>query len=97
MSDFFGSFDTKRKKHDVISKISSIPSNYVGSKRRLLPHIWDFLDKKNVEFESAFDAFAQVNTNEAALAAGIGQAVFNEGVKAGARSALKILVSCGIE
>jgi adenine-specific DNA methylase len=58
MSDFFESLDAKREKQDVIKQISGIPSNYVGSKRRMLSHIWDILDKHEVDFESSFDAFS---------------------------------------
>lgn len=58
MSDFFESLDAKREKQDVIKQITAIPSNYVGSKRRMLSHIWDILDKNEVDFESTFDAFS---------------------------------------
>jgi adenine-specific DNA methylase len=30
----------------------------VGSKRRLLTHIWDTIESENIEFDSAFDAFS---------------------------------------
>ena len=56
--DFFDAFASKREKQDIVKKISSIPSNYVGSKRRLLPHIWDVLEKYDVEYDSVFDAFS---------------------------------------
>lgn len=56
--DFFESFDESRNKSEVIKGISAIPSNYVGSKRRMLHHIWDTLDECGVEFDSAFDAFS---------------------------------------
>ena len=58
MSDFFQILQTNRNKKDVIKNISSLPSNYVGSKRRLLTHIWDALEKEDVQFDSAFDAFS---------------------------------------
>lgn len=58
MEDFFDSFDRKREKHSLIDRISSIPSNYIGSKRRLLGHIWDVLENEKVNFESVFDAFS---------------------------------------
>ena len=47
-----------REKNEIIPRISSIPSNYVGSKRRMLRSIWNFLEEENVEFEDAFDAFS---------------------------------------
>ncbi len=58
MDDFFEAMESKRDKEDIVKQISSIPSNYVGSKRRLLAHIWDVLEDNEVEFESAFDAFS---------------------------------------
>jgi len=58
MNDFCSFLKKDRDKRDIISIISSIPSNYVGSKRRLLTHIWEILDENNVKFESAFDAFS---------------------------------------
>jgi adenine-specific DNA methylase len=58
MDDFFESFSSKREKTEILDKVSAIPSNYVGSKRRLLVHIWDMLEKHDVKFDSAFDAFS---------------------------------------
>jgi len=58
MDDFFEVMESKRDKEDIVKKISSIPSNYVGSKRRLLTHIWDVLEDNEVEFNSALDAFS---------------------------------------
>jgi len=56
--DFFEVLDTKRDKCDIVKVIASVPSNYVGSKRRLLQYIWDILEQNDVQFESAFDAFS---------------------------------------
>lgn len=58
MNDFCSFLKKDRDKRAIISTISSIPSNYVGSKRRLLTHIWEILDENNVEFDSVFDAFS---------------------------------------
>jgi len=58
MNDFFDALSSKRNKNSVVEKIASIPSNYVGSKRRLLVHIWDVLQKEDVKFDSVFDAFS---------------------------------------
>ena len=58
MDDFFDTFQDKRNKCSIIDSISSLPSNYVGSKRRLLPHILDVLEKQNVQYDSVFDAFS---------------------------------------
>lgn len=58
MDDFFDQFGSKRAKDIIIDKLFSIPSNYVGSKRRLLMHIWDVLEKEKIQFDSAFDAFS---------------------------------------
>lgn len=56
--DFFEALGDKREKQEVINRISSMPSNYVGSKRRLLVHIWDILDREGINFDSVFDAFS---------------------------------------
>jgi len=58
MEDFFDAVSSKRDKSTIVKKISSIPSNYVGSKRRLLAYIWDVLEKEDVKFESVLDAFS---------------------------------------
>lgn len=58
MNDFFSTLQNNRDKLSVIKNISSIPSNYVGSKRRLLNHIWDAIENENIKFDSAFDAFS---------------------------------------
>ena len=43
MNDFFDIYGQDNEKDSIISSISSIPSNYVGSKRRLLKYIWERL------------------------------------------------------
>lgn len=58
MEDFFDLLNSKREKSDIIDRISAIPSNYVGSKRRLLVHIWEMLDNNGVKFDSVLDAFS---------------------------------------
>lgn len=58
MDDFFDTFNAKRKNDEIIDTISSIPSNYVGSKRRLLPHILNALDQEKIQFDTVFDAFS---------------------------------------
>jgi len=58
MPDFFDIFGQDNKKQQIVSALESMPSNYVGSKRRILRHIWDTLDKHKVEFDSVFDAFS---------------------------------------
>lgn len=60
MNDFFGdaNISQRRKNTEVIEKVAGIPSNYVGSKRRLLHHILDVLDENGVKYESVFDAFS---------------------------------------
>jgi len=58
MDDFFDTLKSKRDRRAIIERISSIPSNYVGSKRRLLPYIVDALDSEGIVFDSAFDAFS---------------------------------------
>jgi len=56
--EFFDSFNEKREKQSKIDIISSFPSNYIGSKRRLLLHIWDTLDNANIKFDTVLDAFS---------------------------------------
>ena len=56
--DFFDSFKDDRKKQDIVNSISGIPSNYVGSKRRLLYHILNVLEENNIQYDSVFDAFS---------------------------------------
>jgi adenine-specific DNA-methyltransferase len=56
--DIFSFLYKDREKQEIISNISSIPSNYVGSKRRMLSSIWDIIHDNNIEFESVFDAFS---------------------------------------
>jgi len=56
--DFFETLDSTRNKHDIIKQISCIPSNYVGGKRRLLPHIWNVLEESKLKYDSVFDAFS---------------------------------------
>lgn len=58
MPDFFDIFGQDHRKEQIVSALESIPSNYVGSKRRILMHIWDTLEKHKVEFNSVFDAFS---------------------------------------
>lgn len=58
MDDFFEALSSKHNKHAIVDKIASIPSNYVGSKRRLLVHILDVLQEEKIEFDSVFDAFS---------------------------------------
>jgi adenine-specific DNA methylase len=58
MDDFFATLQNDRDKKSIVKNISSLPSNYVGSKRRLLLHIWDTIEKENIKFDSAFDAFS---------------------------------------
>ena len=58
MPDFFDIYGQDTEKDAIISSISSLPSNYVGSKRRLLKYIWETLDKNKIEFNSVFDAFS---------------------------------------
>jgi adenine-specific DNA methylase len=58
MEDFFAVLQNDREKKSVVKSISSLPSNYVGSKRRLLLHIWDTIENEGIEFDSAFDAFS---------------------------------------
>lgn len=58
MQDFFSTLNSERQKTQIVSAISEIPSNYVGSKRRMLLHIWDILENNNITFDSAFDAFS---------------------------------------
>ena len=56
--EFFDVLNSKRSKYDIVKKISSIPSNYVGSKRRMLHYIWDVIEQNHIEFDSVFDAFS---------------------------------------
>ena len=58
MEDFFATTKNFRDKKSIVKNISSLPSNYVGSKRRMLNHIWDVIEEENIEFDSAFDAFS---------------------------------------
>jgi len=56
--DFFEELNEKNRISTIINSITDLPGNYVGSKRRLLSHIWSVLDENKVEFESVFDAFS---------------------------------------
>lgn len=58
--DFFDdpSLKSRRDYSEVIDIVSSIPSNYVGSKRRLLFHLLEFLDENGVKYDTVFDAFS---------------------------------------
>ena len=60
MSDFFNDpvLTAKRNNDSVVKTVSSIPSNYVGSKRRLLRDIIRVLDENEIQYESVFDAFS---------------------------------------
>jgi len=58
MDDFFSVLQSNRDKSSIVKNVSSIPSNYVGSKRRLLLHIWDIIEQENIQFNSVFDAFS---------------------------------------
>jgi adenine-specific DNA methylase len=58
MEDFFTTLQHEREKIQIVKSIAEIPSNYVGSKRRLLLHIFDILADNNIEFKSTFDAFS---------------------------------------
>lgn len=58
MTDFLTFMSHNRNKLDIVNKISKIPSNYVGSKRRMLIHIWDMLHDNDVKFDTVFDAFS---------------------------------------
>jgi len=56
--DFFETLEKEREKEEIIKLVTDIPSNYVGSKRRMLRHIWDILENNNIKFDSVFDAFS---------------------------------------
>jgi len=58
MDDFFKTLSTRGSRHDIVKLISSVPSNYIGSKRRLLTHIGEVLEEEGIRFESVFDAFS---------------------------------------
>jgi len=58
LPDFFDIFGQDHRKQQIVSALGTLPSNYVGSKRRILPHIWETIDKYNIEFDSVFDAFS---------------------------------------
>lgn len=56
--DFFENLEIEKAREEVVKLVSDIPSNYVGSKRRMLRHIWSILENNNIEFNSVFDAFS---------------------------------------
>lgn len=58
MEDFFDLTQKDRKLEQIVNAISSMPSNYVGSKRRLLRYIWNVLEEDGIKFDSVFDAFS---------------------------------------
>lgn len=58
MMDFCSFLQKDKDKREIVSLVSSIPSNYVGSKRRMLLHILNMLDDNDVKFDSVFDAFS---------------------------------------
>jgi len=45
-------------KANSLKKILSIPSNYVGNKKRLLIHISDMVDSNNLDFKRVIDPFS---------------------------------------
>ena len=53
--DFFEQLSEKKGNHDIVNSIIGLPSNYVGSKRRMLFHILDILEKHEIKYESVFD------------------------------------------
>ena len=53
-----GNSVSAEKKRDIIESVSALPSNYVGSKRRLLSYIYDALENHKISFNSVFDAFS---------------------------------------
>jgi adenine-specific DNA methylase len=56
--DVVEGFESKSNNKDIIEKISGLPSNYVGSKRRLLHYIINTLEDEKIQFDSVFDAFS---------------------------------------
>jgi adenine-specific DNA methylase len=56
--DFFENLEKENEIDNIIKIITKIPSNYVGSKRRILRNIYDILENNNIEFNSVFDAFS---------------------------------------
>jgi len=56
--DFCSFLQKGRDQREIVSLISSLPSNYVGSKRRMLLHLWNMLEENDVKFDTAFDAFS---------------------------------------
>jgi adenine-specific DNA-methyltransferase len=55
---FGGSLDGYEKTSDSIDTIGLLPICYLGNKKRMLLHIWNFLDDHHVGFDRAFDAFS---------------------------------------
>ena len=58
MNDFFDLLQPARDKKRIIKTIASIPSNYIGSKRRLLSHIWDVVYDYDIDCDTVFDTFS---------------------------------------
>lgn len=57
MDNFFEACSNQRVQKETIENIRKMPSNYVGSKRRLLPKLWDVLEN-HTECETVLDAFS---------------------------------------
>ena len=54
---------TKPKEHkinynSIIKRIRSVPNPYIGNKKKLLPFIFEVIEKHNVKFDSFLDAFS---------------------------------------
>lgn len=57
-TDFFEEMSSMDEREQILKKISKMPSNYVGSKRRLLGHIYDATKEYNIKFDSVLDSFS---------------------------------------
>ena len=63
LSDFFGGIGHEEAMMgEACSKISAQRINYVGNKKRLLPSIWNFVNKNSVNIGSVTDAFGGSGT-----------------------------------
>lgn len=58
MDEFFDSFNAQRDRKNLIDRVTSAPTNYVGCKKRLLPYIYDVLKEEKIRFDSVLDAFS---------------------------------------
>jgi hypothetical protein len=58
MDDFFDDMAVMVQRDQILDKIAKMPSNYVGSKRRLLRHIYDAVNEHEIKFDSVLDAFS---------------------------------------